>query len=193
MKTLILGRHGNTNKQTEGQTDKERQLSDKGYRQAEDRAASADYSNIDLVLSSSAPRAYMTAQIVTRTPLVEILKYDELYPAPVGYGEEFDRLFNELGYESAATYIKAKGGGCVLAWAEEAWDAIKRRVNGVGNDKSVAIFGHAVCLPAIAMVMLQNYPELVEKLSHIQMSECGIIQINFDETGVPLDEIIVLN
>lgn len=89
MKHLILIRHAETAEKVTGQTDKDRELTTAGMRQA----ATAGHflknhsTNIDIILSSTASRAITTSQLISEqlqanADLVSI--EEELYQASVG-------------------------------------------------------------------------------------------------------------
>jgi broad specificity phosphatase PhoE len=184
----MLIRHAKAKPAEAGQKDKDRQLSDVGLQQAAARGAMADYSIVDFVLSSTAPRAFMTGCLVTRKSVDEIVTLEELYFDPDGeVGQQLDKLFNlpHLGYASVAKYLAEEGGDCVLAWAEGALPAIMKEIDSAPRSDIVAAFGHAICLPALAMAICKDNPGLVEQLAQINMGECGVIEIIFDDTGKP--------
>lgn len=88
MKHLILIRHAETVEKVTGQTDKDRELTTAGIRQA---ASAGLYLRdqsvpVDIILSSSASRAETTSQLIAEqiraTDLVTV--EDELYQASVG-------------------------------------------------------------------------------------------------------------
>jgi phosphohistidine phosphatase len=89
MKHLILIRHAETAEKVTGQTDKDRELTTAGMRQA---AAVGHYlknhsTSVDIIISSAALRAATTAQLIgeqinSNDDLVET--NDELYQASVG-------------------------------------------------------------------------------------------------------------
>ncbi|HZY81042.1 MAG TPA: histidine phosphatase family protein [Cyclobacteriaceae bacterium] len=88
MKHLILIRHAETAEKVTGQTDKDRELTTAGIRQAASAGAFLrDQSvHIDMILSSPASRAETTSQLIAEqigsTDLVTV--EDELYQASVG-------------------------------------------------------------------------------------------------------------
>lgn len=188
MRSLTLIRHGKAKPAEEGQKDKDRQLSDAGIQQATARGAVADYSVVDLVLSSTAPRAFMTGSLVTGKNVSEIVMLEELYFDPEGeVGRQLDKLFNlpHLGYAPVAKYLEEEGGDCVLAWAAGALPAVMKEIDLAPRSDVVAAFGHAICLPALAMAICKDDPALIELLSQINMAECGVIEIIFDDAGKP--------
>jgi phosphohistidine phosphatase len=88
MKHLILIRHAESAEKVTGQTDKDRELTTSGMRQA---AAAGQFlvnqfSQIDIIFSSSAVRASTTAQLIAeQLNAVDLLSLDdELYQASVG-------------------------------------------------------------------------------------------------------------
>lgn len=188
MRSLALIRHGKAKPAEAGQKDKDRQLSDVGLQQATARGATADYSAIDLILSSTAPRAFITGCVVTGKSIDEIVTLKELYFDPESEaGQRLDKLFNlpHLGYAPVAKYLDEEGGDCVLAWAEVALPAVMKEIDSAPRNDYVVAFGHAICLPALAMTICKDNPALVEQLAQINMSECGVIEIIFDDAGKP--------
>lgn len=104
MKHLILIRHAESAEKVTGQTDKDRELTTSGMRQA----ASSGYflknqfSQIDIIFASVAERARTTAQLIAEqlnaTDLVSI--EDELYQASVG--TLFEMIRNGDQYQNIA-------------------------------------------------------------------------------------------
>ena len=88
MKHLILIRHAETAEKVTGQTDKDRELTTSGIRQAASAGAFLREQSvqIDMILSSPASRAETTSQLIAEqmgsTDLVTV--EDELYQASVG-------------------------------------------------------------------------------------------------------------
>ncbi len=184
-------RHGKAKKAETGQKDQDRQLNDVGIEQAMNRRSVSNFSKVNLVISSSAPRAFMTAHLVTGFSVDDIVKLDELYPEPVDeITIEFDRLFNLLDYKSVATYLNEAGGECVMVWAENVWPVIANEISS--GDDDVAIFGHAVCLPALAMVMCKDNPDLVARLAQINLNEAEGFEVIFDDSDKPIDVVPIV-
>lgn len=88
MKHLILIRHAETAEKVTGQTDKDRELTTAGIRQAASAGAflREQVVHIDIILSSAAMRAETTAQLITEQLGTgdPITLEDELYQASVG-------------------------------------------------------------------------------------------------------------
>lgn len=98
-----------------------------------------------------------------------------------------DELFKGLGYAPVSAYLAGKDGDQVMVWAETAWNAAKVHIDE--DDEHVVIFGHAVCLPAMAMVICAEKPDLVEKLAAINMGEADGFTIVFNADGEPVSVI----
>ena len=89
MKHLILIRHAESAEKVTGQTDKDRELTTAGLRQAatSGQFLKNQFAQIDIILSSGALRASTTAQLITEQLNVSsdlITIEDELYQASVG-------------------------------------------------------------------------------------------------------------
>jgi phosphohistidine phosphatase len=103
MKHLILIRHAETAEKVTGQTDKDRELTTSGMRQA---ASAGQFLknqsvSIDIILTSAAIRAQTTAQLIAEqlNPNADIVSIeDELYQASVG--TMFEKLRNGDHYHN---------------------------------------------------------------------------------------------
>lgn len=88
MKHLILIRHAETAEKVTGQTDKDRELTTAGIRQAASAGAflRGQGMNLDIILSSGATRAETTAQLIAEqlSSRENLTIEDELYQASVG-------------------------------------------------------------------------------------------------------------
>ena len=180
-------RHGKAVPAAQGQNDIDRLLSEVGQKQATARREKLDGTTFDLVLSSPAPRAYDTGVIVSGRQKSEIVVIDELYPDPNdnGLGQQIDVLFNlpELGYKPVADYLAKAGGKAVTDWGYDAWALVEQEASG--TEGHVAVFGHAVCLPAIGMAVCFGSDALVNHIADLNLGECEGFTIVFDN-GTPV-------
>ncbi len=188
MRRLRFDRHGKAKPVAENQRDADRQLSEVGIQQGIDLGETVDYSKVSVVISSSAPRAFMTASLATGFKIEDIVKLDALYPEPDNdVCREFDRLFNLLGYAPVTEYLSEEGGDCVLDWAGAVWPLVAAEIS-TGDDE-VCVFGHAVCQQALGMVVCKDHPALVERISKVTLGEAQGYEIIFDDAGMPIDVI----
>ena len=173
---LIFVRHGKALPAGEGDKDIDRPLGEVGHSQAKSRRKALITTAIDYVISSPARRARETAKIVTGKS--KIATVTALYPDPHdgGTGTRLDVLFNkpDLGYCAVGKYLVAEDGECVTEWATQAWAHTKAMIDSYGNPDVIAIFGHAVCLPALGMQVctdgdLLNFRSMIADMN---LGEC---------------------
>lgn len=189
MRQTYFIRHGKAAKTKNGQHEMERPLTEEGARQCARLDLAIGQVRFGLVLSSPADRAITTAYLVTTAERDHIRVLRELYtdPRDGGLSAEFDRLFNlpHLGYAPVQKYLNEPGGDAVMQWAQEAWGACSHAIQDAGDPDVVAIFGHAVCQPAIAMIQCGGKRDLVERIANINLGECGGFIVRSNEHGVP--------
>jgi hypothetical protein len=185
MRQIFFIRHGKADKQAEGQPDISRALNDIGIGQATARGEKLKHVKFDQVLSSPAPRARKTAALVTGKPEDEIVTVEVLYPDPNdgGIGTSLDSVLNRIGYAPVSSYLKDAEGKEIMDWAYDAF-AMSDVAIGNGNPEVVAIFGHAVCLPALGMVFCEG-TLLTKTIEDFNLGECEGFVISFGSNGTP--------
>lgn len=140
-------RHGNTAKAA---TDRERQLTEKGYEQARARGQKLGQ-GFDLVLASAVDRAIRTAEgIVDNQPDLKIIPVEELYTPPGPIGEAITALSNRLGYKPLREYLEEDGTGALYEYAKRAGTAVTKHI--LEHDaKNILVIGHAVLMSAAGL------------------------------------------
>jgi broad specificity phosphatase PhoE len=181
-------RHGKANKPSPDQRDLDRVLSEVGQGQAYALRGKLNGAKFDFVLSSPADRAVDTGVIVASVTKESIVIVPELYPNPHdgGVGTAIDNLFTmpHLGYCPVVNYLNEEGGDVVTDWACSVWVSILEN-EIADNHAEVAIFGHAVCLPALGMAACGENQKLVEQIATINLGECEGFVISFGEDKWP--------
>ena len=172
-------RHGQANSAA---TDVERKLSDLGRAQAGGVGLGWDQSRFrpTVVVSSRAPRAVDTAQITTGLELSRIVQCEELY---FGTNPEWLDVINgayeKLGNAPLIAYdmLSIAVGDAIKHYAIAAVTAICTAIRECETPPTqVAVFGHAVLLPAVARHMLQTYGIDDGTVENVVMSECDVIK-----------------
>ena len=158
---LVLVRHGNA---TKAAIDEDRQLSEKGVRQA---AATRDYlasnHSVELIVTSIAQRAVNT---VTDPRWGTPVQLPELYLSPEGSeeGRIIDGTFARLLYVPLTKYFAEPDvEDALMQWANRATISLEkifaeRELNG----GTVIIGGHAVLLNALAIAIAKKLNVLSE-------------------------------
>ena len=116
---LYLMRHAQSADKQSGQSDKERELTQKGMRDALiiGRHITAQKINLDLIISSTATRANHTAELVSGTLKLDEDKFqleDELYEASV---RTFLSLINQ--FDETLNHILCVGHNPVISYLAE--------------------------------------------------------------------------
>jgi broad specificity phosphatase PhoE len=189
-------RHGKTNKAADGQPDHDRTLNQVGIDQANNRRRKLNGGKTaDLVLSSTAGRALHTGKIISGVDEDEIVTLPELYcdMNDNGPGARLDVLFNKLGYAPPVEYLKEPDGACLTEWAaraREAIDAIMLDRSGPLDD--IEVYGHAVCLPALAMTYCSDSDllDFRKLLADVNLGECETIEMVIEDGKVTGMEVI---
>lgn len=161
-------RHGNTGK---AKTDRERQLTEKGYEQARARGQKLGQ-RFDLVLASAVDRAVRTAEgIIDNQPDLKIIPVEELYTPPGPVGEAITALSDKLGYATLSKYMQEEGGMVAMnIYALRAGAAITKHI--LEHDgQNVLVVGHAVLLNAIGYYTGWFHPT-IHTLLDVQLGEC---------------------
>lgn len=184
----FYGRHGKAGAAAQGQKDVDRELNEVGIGQAIARGKKMNGTKFGLVISSPAPRAGKTAAIVTSKSKDEIVFVDVLYPPPDDgdVGTRLDVLFNKLGYKPVSDYLKEADGKVVTQWSEQAHAECQEVIERAGYPDVVGIFGHAVCSQALAIQDCIDYPEFVQQIADINLGECDMILVTFDNRHRPV-------
>jgi len=184
-KTIYI-RHAKSKEAAEGVRDIDRQLSNEGTRSAQALRDKFEKMNIGLVLSSPAARSVMTASLATGLQTHRIHVVPELYAAPddAAAGSQINELFARqgLGNVPVSTYLNTSGGDVLMQWAEKAKHACAAAAHAAKFPDIVLIFGHAVCLQAVAMYECESSVPLVGKLAGIVLNECEGFAVKYDYT-----------
>lgn len=178
MRKIRFIRHGKAVAAGEGQKDIDRVLGEVGIHQAKTRWQKMNGTDFGLVISSPAPRAWGTGEIVTSRTKRDMVIVDSLYPAPDdgAVGQRLDALFNmkHLGYAPVSAYLKEVDGACVTEWAETAWKDCAEKIGTDGKPAFITVFGHAVCLPALGMQLCtaDDLLDFKALIANINLGEC---------------------
>ena len=156
MTKIIFSRHANAAGAAEGQTDRQRLLSDKGREQAQ--AALEQLTKLgfipDLVIASDALRAVETASILGGTD--KIAELSELYylPSDPEDAAAMSALFSKLGVATLEAF-RTENKDLMDRHGQLGAEAIKRLIAETGA-KTILVVGHGVTINAAAAVFSED-------------------------------------
>jgi hypothetical protein len=139
--------------------DQMRPLSKKGKTQCVEKASILKGLHIRINLSSPARRASETAALLTLDPSgggdISLRMVETLHPA--GMSDTCEDLFDEMGYGPLSKYFAVMGGKeAFFTYGEKVCEEMNMKISGpaVGSmlGDSMAIFGHAVFINAVAFI-----------------------------------------
>ena len=158
-----------------GDSDLTRDLDEVGRDQVKARWKQLEGTTFDLVVSSIAPRAFSTAGKVGDVDYNKIQALPEMYwDIESDIGRAIDIMFETLKYAPLSEYLKHKLGSLVRVHAEGAWSAFEK-IAKTSHAINILIVGHAVLLPAMAIVPMAVSTDgvFIEKIKNLALGEAG--------------------
>ena len=161
--TLVLARHGNTNKATAGQKDADRTLTQLGLEQATKLAEVVGDIDFSLVVSSPLKRAMYTTELATcyaPMPVAELGCTDDP-------NDPINIMFGKLGYALLGAYFEHELGEHLKVWARSAANSVLEhaKVQSGRDGKPINVFagGHAVCQNALLWALAEKMENATDR------------------------------
>eukprot|EP00933_Yihiella_yeosuensis_P023273 TRINITY_DN18134_c0_g2_i1.p1 TRINITY_DN18134_c0_g2~~TRINITY_DN18134_c0_g2_i1.p1 ORF type:complete len:252 (-),score=38.91 TRINITY_DN18134_c0_g2_i1:112-867(-) len=149
-----------------------------------------------VMIASGARRATETCQVMAETiRSLSIALCPSLHPA--GIAPELEAMFATIGYGAIEKYVNtAEGAKATEEYAKLVSSELASLVSGLNGQDTLAIFGHAVFLNAVALYLVGGVPSQVpangplwiklsdEEIVRLTQTDLGEAQGLYFESGV---------